>query len=142
MSWRNTSNDVLILLEQTAEAASSRTGVIAARGGGGLDQIRALTAIDEAGPLGLWESIAIGSVLLILILCCVIGNFFVIMAILLERDLRSRPQYYLIFSLACADLLVGLIVTPLGAWSTVRQAWNLGVHLCDFWIRYAYFVSS
>lgn len=50
--------------------------------------------------------IPIGVVLCILILACVIGNFFVIVAILIERDLRSRPQYYLIFSLAVADLLV------------------------------------
>ncbi|VDK54844.1 unnamed protein product [Anisakis simplex] len=78
--------------------------------------------------------ISIGIVLIILILACVIGNLLVIIAILIERDLRSRPQYYLIFSLAVADLLVGLIVTPLGAWSTVLRAWTLGVTLCDFWI--------
>ncbi|TKR68288.1 hypothetical protein L596_024289 [Steinernema carpocapsae] len=80
------------------------------------------------------QTIVIGFVLLLLILFTVIGNLFVILAILLERDLRSRPQYYLIFSLAVADLLVGLIVTPLYAWSTVLQAWQLGVALCDFWI--------
>ncbi|CAD5215900.1 unnamed protein product [Bursaphelenchus okinawaensis] len=95
-------------------------------------QMEVAPASDEG--FGLWESIGIGSVLLILILFCVVGNFFVIMAIVLERDLRSRPQYYLIFSLACADLLVGLVVTPLGAWATIRQAWHLGVTLCDFWI--------
>ena len=139
MSWAaNNSDDVLVLLEQAAEAVSgsSRTGLIAAGrgGGGGLDHLSISAITDESSPLSLWQSIAIGSVLLVLILCCVVGNFFVIMAILLERDLRSRPQYYLIFSLACADLLVGLVVTPLGAWSTIRQAWNLGVILCDFWI--------
>ncbi|CAI4228820.1 unnamed protein product [Auanema sp. JU1783] len=65
---------------------------------------------------------------------CVIGNVFVLLAICCERDLRNRPQYYLIFSLAVADLIVGIIVTPLGAWSTVTGAWRLGVALCDFWI--------
>lgn len=29
---------------------------------------------------------------------------------------------------------VGLIVTPLGAWSTVTHVWTFGVELCDFWI--------
>jgi len=47
---------------------------------------------------------------------------------------RSRPQYYLIFSLAVADLIVGTVVTPLGAWYTLKQGWDLGVTLCDFWI--------
>ncbi|VDK73406.1 unnamed protein product [Litomosoides sigmodontis] len=76
----------------------------------------------------------IGALLAVLIIACIIGNLFVIVAILIERDLKSRPQYHLIFSLAIADLLVGLIVTPLGAWSTVTRAWTFGVELCDFWI--------
>lgn len=82
----------------------------------------------------LWQLIIIGFLILTLIVFCVVGNLFVILAVLLERDLRSRPQYYLIFSLAIADLLVGLIVTPLGAWSTLSQEWSLGVTLCDFWV--------
>ncbi|KAL3086961.1 hypothetical protein niasHT_021825 [Heterodera trifolii] len=89
---------------------------------------------DHSEPLGLAPSVAIGILLLLLIIFCVIGNLFVITAILIERDLRCRPQYYLVFSLAVADLMVGLIVTPLGALSTLRQSWELGVTLCDFWI--------
>ncbi|KAI6214728.1 G-PROTEIN-RECEP-F1-2 domain-containing protein [Aphelenchoides besseyi] len=138
MGWKNVTGDVLGMLQQAADAAS---GTTAGRGGGGVASRAGIAAhlsstivADEVSPLGLWQSIGIGTVLMILILVCVVGNLFVIMAILLERDLRSRPQYYLIFSLACADLLVGLIVTPLGAWSTIRQAWHLGVMLCDFWI--------
>ncbi|VDM95789.1 unnamed protein product [Thelazia callipaeda] len=76
----------------------------------------------------------IGGLLTVLIMACIVGNLFVIIAILTERDLKARPQYYLIFSLAVADLFVGLIVTPLGAWSTILHAWTLGVALCDFWI--------
>ncbi|MCP9258169.1 SERotonin/octopamine receptor family [Dirofilaria immitis] len=76
----------------------------------------------------------IGAFLTVLIMACIIGNLFVITAILVERDLKNQPQYYLIFSLAIADLLVGLIVTPLGAWSTIMRAWTFGVILCDFWI--------
>uniref|UniRef100_A0AC35TS04 G_PROTEIN_RECEP_F1_2 domain-containing protein n=1 Tax=Rhabditophanes sp. KR3021 TaxID=114890 RepID=A0AC35TS04_9BILA len=80
------------------------------------------------------QNVCIGTLLIVLIVFCVVGNFMVILAILLERELRSRPQYYLIFSLAVADLLVGVIVTPIGAWTTVSKSWNLGVMLCDFWI--------
>ncbi|VDM57591.1 unnamed protein product [Angiostrongylus costaricensis] len=79
-------------------------------------------------------SVTLAAILLLLILFCVIGNAFVIAAIFYERDLRSRPQYYLIFSLAVADLIVGLVVTPLGAWSTVAGTWRFGVTLCDIWI--------
>ncbi|CAK5061985.1 unnamed protein product [Meloidogyne enterolobii] len=91
-------------------------------------------AMAEPEPLGLWPGLAIGSLLFVLILLCVLGNLLVILAILIERDLRSRPQYYLIFSLAVADLMVGLLITPLGAWTTLRQKWEMGVTVCDFWI--------
>jgi hypothetical protein len=60
----------------------------------------------ESDPMGLGPGLVIGFLLLILILVCVLGNLLVILAILFERDLRSRPQYYLIFSLAVADLMV------------------------------------
>ncbi|MFH4974139.1 hypothetical protein AB6A40_000848 [Gnathostoma spinigerum] len=80
------------------------------------------------------ETISIGFLLGMLILACIIGNLFVILAVLLERELRCRPQNYLIFSLAVADLLVGLIVTPIGALTTMRRSWRLGETVCDFWI--------
>ncbi|VDM93735.1 unnamed protein product [Onchocerca ochengi] len=89
------------------------------------------TAVDTADVM---KMAIIGALLAILIIACIIGNLFVIIAILIERDLKKRPQYYLIFSLAVADLLVGLIVTPLGAWSIMMRAWTFGVALCDFWI--------
>ncbi len=43
---------------------------------------------SENGELNLWLSVCIGSLLALLITCTVVGNFFVILAILLERDLR------------------------------------------------------
>jgi 5-hydroxytryptamine receptor 1 len=47
------------------------------------------------------------------------GNVFVIAAILLDRHLQSVANY-LILSLAVADLLVALLVMPLGAVYEVR----------------------
>ncbi|CAJ0579176.1 unnamed protein product, partial [Mesorhabditis spiculigera] len=93
-----------------------------------------LLAALPADGRPLVELVLVSTVLIVLILACVIGNLFVILAIMMERDLRGRPQYYLIFSLAVADLIVGIIVTPLGAWFTVTGEWRLGVTICDFWI--------
>ncbi|KAK5645191.1 hypothetical protein RI129_006491 [Pyrocoelia pectoralis] len=71
-------------------------------------------------------------VLGLLILATVIGNVFVIAAILLERNLQNVANY-LILSLAVADLLVACLVMPLGAVYEVSQEWTLGPELCDMW---------
>ncbi|CAJ0597211.1 unnamed protein product [Cylicocyclus nassatus] len=111
---------------QTAAAAAAAAG--AAVNGA----ISPTIADESLGPF--MESVTLAGILLLLILFCVIGNLFVLVAIAWERDLRGRPQYYLIFSLAVADLVVGLIVTPLGAYSTVAGEWRFGITLCDIWI--------
>ncbi|XP_052873434.1 5-hydroxytryptamine receptor-like [Anopheles cruzii] len=76
--------------------------------------------------------IATAVVLGIVILATVIGNVFVIAAILLERNLQSVANH-LILSLAVADLLVACLVMPLGAVYEVSKEWRLGADLCDMW---------
>uniref|UniRef100_A0A915IRC1 G-protein coupled receptors family 1 profile domain-containing protein n=1 Tax=Romanomermis culicivorax TaxID=13658 RepID=A0A915IRC1_ROMCU len=68
----------------------------------------------------------------VLIICMIFGNLLVIVSIVMERDLR-RTQYYLILSLAVADLLVGLLVSPFAAVYDIQEEWNLGVMMCEFW---------
>ena len=46
------------------------------------------------------------------ILATIVGNTFVIAAVVLERNLRTHVANYLIASLAVADLLVALLVMP------------------------------
>ena len=67
-----------------------------------------------------------------LTLSTVIGNVFVIAAILLERNLRTVGNY-LVLSLAVADLMVACLVMPLGAVSEVVQEWTMGRVLCELW---------
>ncbi|XP_043265350.1 5-hydroxytryptamine receptor 2B-like [Colletes gigas] len=71
-------------------------------------------------------------VLGLLILVTVVGNLFVIAAILLERNLQSVANY-LIVSLAVADLMVACLVMPLGAVYEINSRWSLGPELCDMW---------
>ncbi len=68
-----------------------------------------MNGTDTVEPWNVVELVLITVVLTLLIVACVVGNCFVLSAIILERDLRSRPQCYLIFSLALADLLVRLL---------------------------------
>ena len=40
---------------------------------------------------------------------------------------------YLVLSLAVTDLLVALLVMPIGAVYQVTQEWRLGTSLCEIW---------
>ncbi|GLV36012.1 5-hydroxytryptamine (serotonin) receptor 1B [Carabus blaptoides fortunei] len=91
----------------------------------------ATTTLDAA-TMELLRMTGTAIILAILILATVIGNMFVIAAILLERNLQNVANY-LILSLAVADLLVACLVMPLGAVYEVNRQWSLGPELCDMW---------
>jgi len=74
-------------------------------------------------------------VLGIIILATIVGNVFVIAAIILERNLRNVANY-LIASLAVADLLVAALVMPLAAVNEVSSGWFLGREACDAFISF------
>ncbi|XP_063698049.1 5-hydroxytryptamine receptor [Culicoides brevitarsis] len=74
-------------------------------------------------------------VLGLMILVTVIGNVFVIAAIILERNLQNVANY-LVASLAVADLLVACLVMPLGAVYEISKGWILGPELCDMWTSF------
>ena len=76
-------------------------------------------------------SVVLGTI----ILAAIIGNVFVIAAIVLERNLRNVANY-LIASLAVADLLVAALVMPLAAVNEVSSRWFLGPEACDAFISF------
>ncbi|XP_055888586.1 5-hydroxytryptamine receptor-like [Biomphalaria glabrata] len=93
------------------------------------------------GPPTLWgltvyshEHLVVTSVILgLFVLCCIIGNCFVIAAVILERSLHNVANY-LILSLAVADLMVAVLVMPLSVVSEISQVWFLHSEVCDMWI--------
>lgn len=79
-----------------------------------------------------WPNFALALILIMLMLTTAIGNLFVIVAILIERNLRTIGNY-LVLSLAIADLLVACLVMPLAGIYQILESWTLGVLLCDIW---------
>ncbi|XP_067129157.1 5-hydroxytryptamine receptor-like [Centruroides vittatus] len=77
-------------------------------------------------------TIVISIILGLLILATIIGNIFVISAVLIDKNLRT-VRNYLVLSLATADLMVACLVMPLSAVNEVNQEWTLGPALCDIW---------
>ncbi|XP_077988119.1 5-hydroxytryptamine receptor 2C-like [Glandiceps talaboti] len=71
--------------------------------------------------------------LVIIILCTVMGNVLVCLAIMTDKKLQSITNYFLM-SLAIADLMVSLLVMPFGIIVEFAGHWPYGVLLCDMYI--------
>lgn len=67
------------------------------------------------------------------ILATVVGNVLVLAAIVRERNLQTLSNH-LVFSLAIADLLVAVLVMPIGAqYEVLGNRWVLGPLMCEIW---------
>ncbi|XP_023955072.2 5-hydroxytryptamine receptor 2A isoform X2 [Bicyclus anynana] len=75
-----------------------------------------------------WALIAI-----VLVVCTAAGNVLVCLAIYLERRLQNVTNYFLM-SLAITDLLVAILVMPVGILTLVRGYFPLPAVYCLTWI--------
>eukprot|EP00918_Siedleckia_nematoides_P001561 GHVU01003684.1.p1 GENE.GHVU01003684.1~~GHVU01003684.1.p1 ORF type:complete len:458 (+),score=21.12 GHVU01003684.1:1106-2479(+) len=80
-------------------------------------------------PLQVCVAVVLGA----FILAIIIGNIFVILSVLLFRDMRTLTNC-LIVSLASADLLVAIVVLPISLHYEIVKIWTLGQVVCDIWI--------
>ncbi|VDK80766.1 unnamed protein product [Onchocerca ochengi] len=63
----------------------------------------------------------------------VFGNLVVLLAVLIDRELRRLATNKFIASLAISDLLVGIVVMPLSLYATINEIhWDLGDRWCQF----------
>lgn len=79
------------------------------------------------------KSALICSFVVCFVVCTAIGNSLVICAILFDKSLRLSSQNNLVLSLAVADLLVAVLVTPMSGIYLLSGEWLLGIVLCDVW---------
>ncbi|XP_026526808.1 muscarinic acetylcholine receptor M4 isoform X1 [Notechis scutatus] len=87
------------------------------------------------------EMIFIATVTGSLSLVTVVGNILVMLSIKVNRQLQTVNNYFL-FSLACADLIIGIFSMNLYTVYIVKGYWPLGAVVCDLWLALDYVVSN
>ena len=68
-------------------------------------------------------------------------SFQVMISFKIDKQLQTISNYFL-FSLAIADLAIGLISMPLFTVSTILGHWPLGPVVCDTWLALDYLASN
>ncbi|XP_042647137.1 muscarinic acetylcholine receptor M4 isoform X1 [Tyto alba] len=87
------------------------------------------------------ELVFIATVTGSLSLVTVVGNILVMLSIKVNRQLQTVNNYFL-FSLACADLIIGVFSMNLYTVYIIKGYWPLGPVVCDLWLALDYVVSN
>ncbi|KAG7247276.1 hypothetical protein CRUP_027135, partial [Coryphaenoides rupestris] len=99
---------------------------------------------EESEPESPYKTVEVVFIVLVagsLSLVTVIGNILVMLSIKVNRNLQTVNNYFL-FSLACADLIIGLCSMNLYTVYIVIGYWPLGPVVCDLWLALDYVVSN
>ncbi|XP_045443024.1 muscarinic acetylcholine receptor M3 [Pipistrellus kuhlii] len=99
------------------------------------------TLSDPLGGHALWQVVLIAALTGVVALVTIIGNILVIVAFKVNKQLKTVNNYFLL-SLACADLIIGVISMNLFTTYIIMNRWALGNLACDLWLSIDYVASN
>ncbi|CAB3397245.1 unnamed protein product [Caenorhabditis bovis] len=70
-----------------------------------------------------------------------VGNLMVMVSFKIDKQLQTISNYFL-FSLAVADIAIGVISIPMFTYYTAMQTWDIGYTMCQFWLCIDYLMSN
>ncbi|KAM4828952.1 muscarinic acetylcholine receptor M3 isoform 1-T2 [Thomomys bottae] len=99
------------------------------------------TTADPLGGHTIWQVVFIALLTGFLALVTITGNILVIVAFKVNKQLKTVNNYFLL-SLACADLIIGVISMNLFTTYIIMNRWALGNLACDLWLSIDYVASN
>ncbi|XP_054141064.1 histamine H3 receptor-like [Melozone crissalis] len=96
-------------------------------------------ALSSEFSLGVLALLAFLMVLLCLV--TILGNMLVILAFIMDRNLRHRSNYFFL-NLAVSDFAVGVFCMPLYIPYALTGTWHLGRSLCKLWLVMDYLMCT
>uniref|UniRef100_A0A8B9TJR3 G-protein coupled receptors family 1 profile domain-containing protein n=1 Tax=Anas platyrhynchos TaxID=8839 RepID=A0A8B9TJR3_ANAPL len=85
--------------------------------------------------------VLLGLLMVLLALVTVLGNVLVILAFIMDRNLRHRSNYFFL-NLAISDFAVGVFCIPLYIPYALTGTWHFGRGLCKLWLVMDYLVCT
>ncbi|XP_075426070.1 muscarinic acetylcholine receptor M1 [Ascaphus truei] len=97
--------------------------------------------LDPLGGHAVWQVVFIVITTGVVSFVTVVGNILVLLAFKVNSDLKTVNNYFLL-SLACADVIIGVVSMNLYTTYIVMGRWALGSVSCDLWLALDYVVSN
>ncbi|XP_026699046.1 histamine H3 receptor-like isoform X2 [Athene cunicularia] len=100
-----------------------------------------LSTQSPSSEFSLGVLVLLAFLMVLLALVTILGNVLVILAFIMDRNLRHRSNYFFL-NLAISDFAVGVFCMPLYIPYSLTGKWHLGRGVCKLWLAMDYLLCT